>query len=151
MVKFLHIFCLFAFLLIGISANIQAQKNDAAKDEQPSSFVANNTDEEEHTDESQAEWKQVGWACIYSKGLDGGKTSSGKRLDLDALTAAHKTLPFGTKVKVTNLSNGKSVIVKITDRGPYSKKFIIDMTPAAAKKIGLSYSEGITKVRLTKI
>lgn len=97
------------------------------------------------------EWQQVGWACIYSKGLDGGQTASGKKLDLDALTAAHKTLALGSKVKVTNLDNGKSVVVKITDRGPYSKKFIIDMTPAAAKKIGFSYSEGITKVRLTKV
>lgn len=101
--------------------------------------------------EEKSEWKQEGTACIYSKGLNGGKTASGERLDMDALTAAHLKLPFGTKVKVTNVKNGKSVIVKITDRGPYSKKFIIDLTLAAAKKLGFSYSEGITKVRITKV
>jgi rare lipoprotein A len=101
--------------------------------------------------EEKSEWKQEGTACIYSKGLNGGKTANGGRLDMDALTAAHLKLPFGTKVKVTNVKNGKSVVVKITDRGPYSKKFIIDLTSAAAKKLGFSYSEGIAKVRITKV
>ena len=128
--SYLHIVILLFF--IHSKSNIYAQNSKNKKEEK-------------------SEWKQEGMACIYSKGLNGGKTASGGRLDMDALTAAHLKLPFGTKVKVTNVKNGKSVVVKITDRGPYSKKFIIDLTLAAAKKLGFSYSEGITKVRITKV
>ena len=95
--------------------------------------------------------EQEGWACMYSNSLHGGNTASGERFDIKKLTAAHMKYPLGSEVKVTNLSTGKSVIVKINDRGPYSKKFIIDLSPAAAKKIGLSQREGITKVRLEKV
>ena len=94
---------------------------------------------------------QEGWACMYSNNLHGGKTASGERFDVKKLTAAHLKLPLGSEVKVTNLNTGKSVVVRINDRGPYSKKFIIDLSPAAAKKIGFSQREGITKVRLAKV
>ncbi len=97
---------------------------------------------------SQTQWVQVGQACIYSKGLNGTKTASGETINLNSLAAAHLKLPFGTKVKVTNMKNGKSVIVKINDRGPFSKQFIIDLTPAAAERIGFSLSEGIVNVKL---
>jgi rare lipoprotein A len=93
----------------------------------------------------------VGYACIYSKGLCGGATASGERLNCDKLTAAHKTFKLGSKVRVTNLDNGKTVIVRINDRGPYSKKLTIDLSPAAAKAIGLTYQKGITKVKIQKI
>lgn len=96
-------------------------------------------------------WKQVGLACIYSKSLDGTKTANGETVRIDKLTAAHLKLPFGTNVRVTNMKNGKSVVVKINDRGPHSKKFIIDLTPAAAKQIGFSLSEGIVKVKLETV
>jgi rare lipoprotein A len=92
-----------------------------------------------------------GFACIYSKGLCGGATASGERLNCDKLTAAHKTFKLGSKVRVTNLDNSKSVIVRINDRGPYSKKLIIDLSPAAAKAIGLTYQKGITRVKIQKI
>ena len=95
--------------------------------------------------------EQTGWACMYSNNLHGGKTSSGERFDVKKLTAAHLKYPLGTEVRVTNIHTGKSVVVKINDRGPYSKKFIIDLSPAAAKKIGFSQREGITKVRLAKV
>jgi rare lipoprotein A len=94
---------------------------------------------------------QNGYACIYSKGLCGGATASGEKLKCDKLTAAHKTLKLGSKVRVTNLDNGKTVIVRINDRGPYSKKLIIDLSPAAAKAIGLTYQKGITKVKIQKV
>ena len=96
-------------------------------------------------------WKQVGMACIYSKSLDGTKTANGETVKIDKLTAAHLKLPFGTNIKVTNMKNNKFVIVKINDRGPHSKKFIIDLTPAAAKQIGFSLSEGIVKVKLETV
>ncbi len=65
-----------------------------------------------------------------------------------ALTAAHRTLPFGTKVKVTNIGNGQSVIVRINDRGPYIKGRIIDLTPAGAKAIGCS---GLARVQVAVV
>jgi rare lipoprotein A len=92
-----------------------------------------------------------GFACIYSKGLCGGATASGERLNCANMTAAHKSIKLGSKVRVTNLDNSKSVIVRINDRGPYSKKMIIDLSPAAAKAIGLTYQKGITKVKIQKI
>ena len=91
--------------------------------------------------------QQTGFACIYSKNLCGGKTASGERFDCDKLTAAHLKLKMGAKIQVTNLENGKTVVVKINDRGPYSKKYILDLSPAAAKKIGLTYQQGRAKVK----
>ncbi len=95
--------------------------------------------------------QQSGYACIYSEGLCGRTVARGERLDCKKLTAAHRTFKFGTQVRVTNLDNDKSVVVTINDRGPYSKKDIIDLTPAAAKKIGLSYGLGRVKVKIQKV
>ena len=75
----------------------------------------------------------------------GGTTSSGERFVSEKLTAAHRTLPFGTMVRVTNLRNGRSVIVRINDRGPFAKDRIIDVSPAAAKVLQFS---GLTSVTL---
>ena len=90
---------------------------------------------------------QNGIASYYSKGLDGSKTASGERHHMTEMVAAHKTLPFGTKVKVTNLSNGKEVIVKINDRGPFVKGRVIDLSYGAFSQIE-SPGKGITKVKL---
>ena len=75
----------------------------------------------------------------------GGTTSSGERFVADKLTAAHRTLPFGTMVRVTNLRNGRSVVVRINDRGPFTKERIIDVSPAAARVLQFS---GLTSVTL---
>ena len=80
---------------------------------------------------------QNGIASVYSTDSGNG-TASGQKLNPDSLTAAHRTLPFGTKVKVTNRINGRSVIVMINDRGPFSRSRIIDLTPAAAGILGFS-------------
>jgi rare lipoprotein A len=72
-----------------------------------------------------------GMACFYS----GGDTASGKVTGATGLTAAHRTLPFGTNVLVTNVGNGKTVVVRITDRGPYRRGRIIDVSRAAARKL----------------
>jgi rare lipoprotein A len=93
----------------------------------------------------------LGYACIYSKSLCGGKTASGKNLDCSDLTAAHRTFPLGSKVRVTNLKTGNSAVVTITDRGPFSKKLSIDLTPRAAKAIDLDYVKGIVKVKIEKL
>jgi rare lipoprotein A len=78
-----------------------------------------------------------GVASVYSVD-SGASTASGARLDPGAFTAAHRTLPFGTRVRVTNKNNGRSVVVTINDRGPFVQGRIIDLTPAAARAIGFS-------------
>lgn len=80
---------------------------------------------------------QAGIASIYST-ESGSGTASGQKLNPGALTAAHRTLPFGTKVKVTNKSNGREVVVTINDRGPFIRGRIIDLTPAGGRALGFS-------------
>lgn len=79
---------------------------------------------------------QSGIASVYA--YKGGKTASGERANPGELTAAHRSLPFGTRVKVTNKKNGKTVTVRINDRGPFVRGRIIDLTPAAARQLGFS-------------
>lgn len=88
-----------------------------------------------------------GVASYYGRQFHGKKTASGERFNMYRYTAAHKTLPLGTKVKVVNLDNGKSVKVKINDRGPYADGRIIDLSKRAARKIGM-LSSGTARVRL---
>ena len=78
-----------------------------------------------------------GIASWYGPDFDGNKTSSGESYDMHDLTAAHKTLPMNTVLKVTNLNNGKSVVVRVNDRGPFVKDRIIDLSYGAAKKLGM--------------
>jgi rare lipoprotein A len=101
----------------------------------------------EKTRTREAGWSQEGVISYYADKFHGRKTASGQRFDKNALTAAHRSLPFGTKVEVTNLSNGKSVIVEINDRGPYAEDRILDLSPAAARKIGL-LGRGTVKARI---
>ena len=90
---------------------------------------------------------QSGVASVYST-ESGSGTASGQRLDPGALTAAHRTLPFGTKVRVTNKNNGRSVVVTINDRGPFVRGRDIDLSPAAARSIGLVGTGHVTVSRL---
>jgi len=76
------------------------------------------------------------------------QTASGARMSNATLTAAHRSLPFGSKVRVTNRSNGKTIVVMINDRGPFVRGRIIDLTPAAARALGFS---GLTKVTIERI
>jgi rare lipoprotein A len=80
---------------------------------------------------------QSGVASVYSV-ESGHRTASGERVDPGALTAAHRSFPFGSKVLVTNRRNGRSVVVTVNDRGPFVRGRIIDVTPAAARVIGFS-------------
>lgn len=90
---------------------------------------------------------QTGTASWYGSNFDGEETASGEIFDMSEMTAAHKSLPFGTKVKVVNLENGRSVVVRINDRGPFIKGRIIDLSRAAAEKLGL-IRPGTAKVGL---
>lgn len=92
----------------------------------------------------------IGRASWYGKRFHGKKTASGERYNMNRMTAAHPTLDFGTRVRVTNLSNSKSVVVRINDRGPKSKKTIIDLSRKAAGKLGFR-RRGTTRVRIEQI
>lgn len=87
-------------------------------------------------------------ASWYGPGFHGRKTASGERFNKHAMTAAHKTLKFGTKLKVTNPKNGKSVIVRINDRGPFVGKRTLDLSEGAAIKLGVK-SRGVANVCVT--
>lgn len=88
-----------------------------------------------------------GVASYYGNELAGNRTASGERFDPGQLTAAHRSLPFGSMVRVTNTSNGDSVIVRINDRGPFSRGRVIDVSQAAAREIGMHRS-GTARVKL---
>jgi rare lipoprotein A len=91
---------------------------------------------------AQAGENQVGLASVYS----GGRTANGETAAPSHMTAAHRSLPFGTMVRVTNRSTGRSVVVRINDRGPFVHGRVIDVTPAAAHQLGFS---GVTPVALS--
>ena len=93
---------------------------------------------------------QSGKASFYSKRATGTRTANGERLHHDSLTCAHRMYPFGTLLKVTNVINGKQVVVRVNDRGPYRKGRIIDLSWGAAKAIGM-ISQGIVPVTVEKL
>lgn len=95
----------------------------------------------------QPDYAETGLASWYGPGFHGGKTANGEEFDKHSMTAAHPTLPLPSIVKVTMLSTGKTVIVRINDRGPYAKGRIIDLSYAAAKEIGL-IAKGTAKVKV---
>ena len=92
------------------------------------------------------EHKMEGVAAYYGNRFNGRKTASGQRFDNAAMTAAHNTLPFGTRVKITNTKNNRSVVVRITDRGPTTPGRTFDLTRAAASRLGYVRS-GMTEVK----
>jgi len=91
--------------------------------------------------------EQVGMASYYGREHDGRRTASGEIFDMNGMTAAHRTLPFGTRVGVTNLANGRQVTVRINDRGPFRKGRILDLSYGAARRLGI-VGRGIAKVRV---
>ena len=97
----------------------------------------------------QAQKQQRGKASFYSKKFFGRKTASGERLHPDSLTCAHRSYPFGTKLVVYNPANGRSVIVKVTDRGPFVRGRIIDLSWRAAKELDI-ISKGVAMVIVQK-
>jgi rare lipoprotein A len=94
--------------------------------------------------------QEYGTASYYNRKFNGRKTQSGEKLDNKKFTAAHKTLPFGTYVRVTNLKNDSWVIVKVNDRGHFKKGRVIDVTYAAAKELNM-FRNGVIKVKVETI
>ena len=98
----------------------------------------------------QAEAKplQRGVASWYGPGFQGRRTASGERFNTNALTAAHRSLPFGSRVRVTNEQTGRSVVVRINDRGPFAHGRVIDLSKASARAVGVS---GVARVSLARL
>lgn len=94
--------------------------------------------------------EQVGVASYYGKEFSGRRTANGERFNPFGLTAAHRSYAFGTKLRVTNLKTGKAVIVRVSDRGPFARGRVIDLSLGAAHAIGMVRS-GTAKVRIAKL
>lgn len=97
-----------------------------------------------------AEAQTFGKASFYGNKMHGRRTSDGSRYHKDSLTCAHRTLPFGTLLKVTNTKNGKDVIVRVTDRGPFVRGRVVDLSMAAAKELGM-VAMGVAPVEVEKV
>ncbi len=97
-----------------------------------------------------AEEGEVGLASFYGKKFHGRRTASGARYDMHAMTCAHPRAPFGTRLKVTDLENGRSVVVTVTDRGPFKRGRVVDLSMAAARKLGI-VDRGLARVRVEAV
>jgi rare lipoprotein A len=93
---------------------------------------------------------ETGLASFYGRELAGNRTASGEKFNPAGYTAAHRRLPFGTVLRVTNLANGRSVVVRVNDRGPFIRSRVIDVSLAAAKALGFS-ARGTTRVKLERM
>jgi rare lipoprotein A len=136
--------CFLIFLLFSLSAFSQT---DSLKVPIDSTFGGTHVTGYVAYPDSTLQFSEYGIASWYGPNWEGRMTSSHERFSPDSLTAAHKRLPFGTVVRVTNLSNDSVVYVKITDRLPRSSKRSIDLTPRVAKELNF-YSKGLTEVKI---
>jgi len=93
-------------------------------------------------------FKQTGVASYYAKKFNGRRTASGERYSGKKLTAAHRTLPFGTLVRVADAKTGKWLVVRINDRGPHNRKRVIDLSYEAARQLGITKGAGLLKVKI---
>ena len=101
-----------------------------------------------HADPQSEQVMQRGQASWYGPGFHGRKTASGETFNTGDMTAAHRTLPFGTRVRVTNVRTGRSAVVRINDRGPFAHGRVIDLSKASAQAIGMS---GVASVALARL
>lgn len=108
------------------------------------------TEDRDADSKPESAFSQHGKASYYARSFHGEQTASGETFNQNKLVAAHKTLPFGTRVRVTNLDNGKQVTVRIVDRGPFKPGRIIDLSRVAAGRIEL-LEDGITNVKIEKV
>jgi len=99
---------------------------------------------------SVSKFKQTGLASWYGRKFHGRKTASGDTFDMNGLTAAHRSLPLNCYVKVTNKTNGKSVVVKVNDRGPFHGNRVLDLSYGAAKRLGIT-SKGVGNVSIERV
>jgi len=138
MVKIITVLIVFLFSLHACSANVQYRKSRA------DSSVSGRSSNPKSYYNGQV---LTGMSSYYGKKFHGRKTSNGDVFDMYKLTAAHRYLPFNTILEVTNLANGRSVRVRVNDRGPFVGNRILDLSYAAARKIGLT-AVGVGKVKI---
>jgi rare lipoprotein A len=93
---------------------------------------------------------QQGIASYYGAKFQGRKTASGERFNNNAMTAAHRSAPFGSQIRVTNLANGRSVVVRVNDRGPWVRGRIVDVSGVAARQLGMT-GRGLVRVRVSSL
>jgi rare lipoprotein A len=93
---------------------------------------------------------ETGTASFYGKGFHGRRAANGEIFDMNAMTAAHRSLPFGTRLQVTNMKNGRSVVVRIQDRGPYISGRVLDLSYGAARALDM-VEIGLVKVRYAEV
>ncbi|MGF1593777.1 MAG: septal ring lytic transglycosylase RlpA family protein [Kiloniellaceae bacterium] len=129
-------------LLASCAADAHSRGDDAARVPQQTAAKSESSEPQEAVAAT-----FTGLASWYGPRFHGRLTASGETFDMASLTAAHPHLPFGSRVRVTNLANGRSVVVTINDRGPYVKPRIIDLSHAAARRLGF-VDDGLAKVRL---
>ncbi len=142
---------LLLFLCVMLSACGAATSNFAPPDHDPPSSRPYTVKGKTYVPYTSAHgYTEEGIASWYGPGFHGNMTSCGERYDQNALTAAHKLLPFHTVLKVTNMKNGRSVVVRITDRGPFSGTRVLDLSKRAAQELGI-IETGTARVRLEAI
>lgn len=111
------------------------------------SSVRYSTDQTSNIGSYSNPYSEIGYASFYGDSFVGKVTASGEIYDANQLTAAHRSLPFGTKLKVTNLENRQSVVVRVNDRGPFVSGRIIDLSNRAAKELGI-IQKGMARVQI---
>jgi rare lipoprotein A (peptidoglycan hydrolase) len=134
-------------LLVSLIGTLAISGCNSKNSEENSSGHGKLTQQEKGSATTKPVHKEVGEASWYGPGFQGQETANGETFDQKDMTAAHPSLPMGTKAKVTNLENGKKVEVRINDRGPYTEDRVIDLSSAAAKKIDMK-EDGTTQVKI---
>jgi len=154
-VKKILLFTLIAYIFSGCATNSTTKPtyNQTVVKPDYEEIVENPTPQTKYkklTKEELKHFSQIGIASYYGYKWHGRTTANGEKLNIYAQTAAHKYLPFGTLVKVTDLDTKKSIVVRINDRGPYIYGRVIDLTDSAAKKLGILH-KGIARVKIEVI
>lgn len=147
--KFTFFITLILTCLLSACSSTEAE-SAVTKEIVPAAYVVNGKSYTTQSSGQQKHYVAEGGASYYAKKFNGRRTASGEKHQPQELTAAHRSLPFGTQVLVTNLRNNKQVIVRINDRGPFTKGRIIDLSQSAAGKIDMIRS-GVVKVKVEQL
>jgi rare lipoprotein A len=139
--------CAAALLLFAAAGCRQAIRPEAPREAPPRHAGAAPPPPQAEPERGDVERSLEGIASFYGDELRGHLTANGERFNPGALTAAHRTLPFGTRLRVTNLDNGRTVAVRVNDRGPYAHGRILDLSAEAARRLGM-LERGVARVRI---
>ena len=143
------IYCAITFFLIGCTSTPRFAERGGRSQEHstPKNHESDSPAQPEHSSSDKPLLTLEGIASYYADDFHGKLTSNGENFDMNSLTAAHRTFPFGTKIRVINLENGKTVVVRVNDRGPFKEGRMIDLSRGAAQAIDLIRT-GTARIRL---